>query len=166
MAAVLFDLDDTLIDTGPIRALRDIRDWRGCVASAGQTVVYAGIPELLAELQARGVRIGIVTTSISFYAERMLRHHGLPYDTLVAYHDAPPKPSPVCMRVAMQRLGVDAGACIGVGDSAKDAAALRGAGVVAYGAGWSLLTLRTAPWQEILEQPSELLARLPPPIAP
>lgn len=45
-----------------------------------ENIVYAGIPELLAELTAKGCMLAVATSKPTVFAERILRHFGLrPY---------------------------------------------------------------------------------------
>lgn len=65
MPALLFDLDGTLVDTTPIQALRDVRNWRGCVQAVHTTVLYEGIAEMLHNLARAGVSIGIISQKVA-----------------------------------------------------------------------------------------------------
>ena len=160
-SAVLFDLDGTLIDTSPIQALREARRWRDCVRSAGRTVLFSGISDLLARLQERETRVAIVTSSVSYYAENLMSHHGIRYDALIAFHDvAPRKPAPQPILEALTRLGVNASLAIGVGDGPEDAMALNAAGVRSYAAAWSPTASLEAPWSGHLIKPLDVIGIL------
>lgn len=163
MEGVIFDLDDTLVDTSILRPLRDRRQWPQALAGVSGTRIFAGIDAMLSSLTSRGIRVGIVTTSPGRYAKRVLEHHDIPYTTLVAYHDCPkPKPAPDPCLLALQRLGVRPEKAIGVGDARKDAASYRAAGIRAFAAGWSPATVFDAPWDGTLALPADLLELLPP----
>ncbi|WP_438026356.1 HAD family hydrolase [Sorangium sp. So ce233] len=157
MEAVIFDLDDTLVDTATIRHHREARRWPQALAGVSATRIYDGIAHALAGLAERGVRVAIVTTSPGHYARRVLEHHGIGYAALIAYHDAKPKPAPDPCRLALERLGVLAENAIGVGDAYKDAASYRAAGIRAYAAGWSAATVYDAPWDGKFVAPADLL---------
>src|SRR5690606_10017928 len=73
--AAIFDLDGTLIDTSPIQALRDSRSWRECVARASRTMVFPGVRELLQRLTDDGLKLAVVTSAVSYYADKLLAHH-------------------------------------------------------------------------------------------
>lgn len=162
MRAVLFDLDDTLIDTAPIKPLREALKWRECVGNAGRTVAFQGVAQTLGELRRRGIKIAIVTTSVSYYAEAILRYHNLPYDTLVAYHDArPQKPHPKPALLALERLGCQIKPSAAVGDNTNDVGCFQGAGIYTFGAGWSPALDRGLAWNMILDRPEELLQFFP-----
>ena len=158
-AAFLFDLDGTLVNTEALAVARQNRDFKGAVRRVKETNLYPGIMETLTAIRKQGAKIAVVTTSVSFYAEAVLKHHRLPYDTLVAYHDArPTKPAPGCYLLAMNRLGVSPAESIGIGDDEKDAIALRAAGVESIGAAWNPLYHAYATWDALAQQPGDVLA--------
>lgn len=164
MEAVIFDLDDTLVDTAILKPHRDARRWPDALAGVPHTQMFGGVAAMLAELVARGVPIAIVTTSPGHYARRVLEYHEIGYKVLVAYHDAKrPKPAPDPCLVALERLGVHAAEVVGVGDAQKDAVSYRAAGLRAYAAGWSAATVHEAPWDGRFAVPADLLALLPAP---
>ncbi len=134
-------------------------EWKKAVGALGQTVVLPGVHDLLAALSARAIPWVVVTTSVSYYATNVLRHHGLGSPPLVAYHDAPPKPSPRCIEAALTRMGVQPAQAVGVGDHMNDHAAYSAAGVLSLGAGWSPV-LQEAAWDAVIITPLGLLEYL------
>ena len=86
-------------------------------------------PELLESWAAR-MPLGVVTARPRRDAEEFLQRFGVRkfFKTLVAREDAPSKPSPAPVRLAMERLGV-AHAWM-IGDTRDDVEAARAAGVV------------------------------------
>jgi histidinol-phosphate aminotransferase len=91
-------------------------------------------PELLPRLAGR-IRLGVVTGRPRRDAERFLDSVGLSWliSALVCREDAPSKPDPAPVRLAMERLGVRRAWM--VGDTPDDAAAARAAGVLPLGVG-------------------------------
>lgn len=158
-AAVILDLDDTLVDTRELRGLRERRDWKRAVRSMHQTKVFPGVRELLTSLSERGTPWAIVTTSVSYYAGALLRHHDLGTPPLVAYHDARPKPHPACVLKALEHLEMEPGQAVGLGDHRHDHTAYSACGVLSLGAGWSPM-LDGADWDSVLSTPAELLEYL------
>lgn len=157
--AYLFDLDGTLVNTEALIEARKNRDWKGAARRVAETSVYPGVVETLAAIRAHGAKIAVVTTSVSFYAVAVLKHHQLPYDTLVAYHDAlPTKPHPRGYLLAMERLKVSPDQAVGIGDDEKDVLALRAAGVKSIGAAWNSLYHAHAEWDAIARTPVDVLA--------
>ena len=157
--AVLFDLDDTLVDTSELFALRKSRRWSECYRNLSKTSLYPGTMDAIALLREDDIPIGIVTTSISNYAEKVLKFHGIPYDALVAYHDCRgrQKPNPAPVMLCLERLGCEAERSLGIGDAANDALAYARANVVAWGAGWSSKIEQDAEWDKIILTPKEIL---------
>ena len=100
---------------------------------------YPGVPELLDELRAAGLRLGVVTNSDERSARIVLGTHGFDEQVdLVVTSDMvdEPKPDPGSMLLALAQLGLPAAEVWYVGDSAADMAAARAAGVRAVVAGW------------------------------
>lgn len=155
--AALIDLDGTLIDTRPIEALRTSRNWRSCVSNMHKTKTFDGVTSLLTNLSSRSVKIAIVTTSVSYYALAMLKHHNLHYDQLIAYHDAKPKPAPDSFQLALNRFGISCDESIGLGDGSPDLFGLQAAGIVAVGAGWSPSLYIGDAWDQVIQTPAEFL---------
>ena len=153
--AIVFDLDDTLVDTSELRHLRTNREWKAAVAKVNSTRMFDGLGELLAHAKKRSVSVAIVTTSVSHYASAVLRHHGITYDCLVAYHDAPRKPKPDGVLEALNRLKVAPADAIGIGDLDTDCTAYHLAGLQAIGAAWSK-ALEASRWDHIARHPREI----------
>lgn len=98
---------------------------------------FPGIPQALASLKGRGVRMGVVSGKVRRGIERGLRHTGLMplFDVLVGADDHPEhKPSPAPLILARERLGVDVTAY--VGDAPGDMEAARRAGMRAVACLW------------------------------
>ncbi len=136
-SVVIWDLDDTLVDTSALRELRAKREWREAVRRRSETCLFDGVAALLRTLQKNEIRTAVVTTSVSYYAEAILEHHKITYDALVAYHDAPRKPSPEPVLLALKKLGAEPKHAAGIGESDSDRVAYRAAGTYSIGASWS-----------------------------
>jgi beta-phosphoglucomutase-like phosphatase (HAD superfamily) len=154
--AVLFDLDGTLVDSRSLEPLRKARNWKGCVSNLRKTSAFDGITATITKLRKDGLKVGIVTTSVSHYAEAMCRHHDFEHDTLVCYHDARAKPAPDSFLLALKRFGLQAGEAIGIGDDLPDSLALEAAQIRAFGAGWSPVLNPQSEWERILKSPSSI----------
>lgn len=157
LKGVVFDLDDTLVDTALLRALREARRWKEAVARLHETRLFDGIDELMRELGVRELPWAIVTTSVSYYANKVITHHGLEGGVCVAYHDAAPKPSPAPIALALKRMSLRREEVVGVGDAETDLRAYQAAGVRAVGAGWSPV-LHSGSWDTVATKPIDLLA--------
>lgn len=150
--AVIFDLDDTLVDTRALREFRESRSWREAVAQARKSSLFPGIADLLSRLATQRVSIAVVTTSVSYYAAAVLKHHAISPHVLIAYHDAPRKPRPDPVILALERLKLKASDVIGVGDSVVDCTAYRAAKVHSVGAVWSPV-FSVSDWQTLAREP-------------
>jgi pyrophosphatase PpaX len=125
---------------------------------------YPNVVEVIAALSGRGARLGVVTSKLRSGAERGLVAAGLVdfFHTIVSADEvrrAKPHPEPVL--TALERLGMDAGDAVFIGDSPHDMAAGREAGVTTAGVLWGPfareeLTLAQADF--LLESPGEILA--------
>lgn len=114
--------------------------------------MFDGIPKLLSALADRGIQVAIVTTSVSFYAEAVIGHHGIRSDVLVAFHDGPRKPRPDGVLSALAKLKIPVSEAIGVGDHVNDCTAYRAAQIHAVGAGWSPV-FQPSEWHTIADTP-------------
>ncbi|HEY3758685.1 MAG TPA: HAD-IA family hydrolase [Solirubrobacteraceae bacterium] len=170
MAALIFDLDETLLDTSMLRTDRRPGRWRQLALRLDEVQPYAHVQAGVqaADLPARarkiGFRIGILTDSPRWYAERLLGEFGIRYDALLTGSDGyAPKPDPSSLRALAAQLGTPVEQCILVGDEASDFGAAYSSRALCIGVAWS----RHAPsewrrhWPDIaVEGPAQLLEAL------
>jgi HAD superfamily hydrolase (TIGR01509 family) len=134
---VIFDFDQTLVDTSPVEALRNAKNWQAVMAQAPRLKVYEGISELLANLHKRGQPLAIVTKSPDMVPKAFIKRHKWPIEIVVGYHQVRRrKPDPEGLLVAIAQAGADPKETYHVGDRPEDTAASRAAGVVAIGSAW------------------------------
>lgn len=137
---VIFDFDQTLVDTSPVEHLRTARNWSAVMAQAPKLRVYDGIHELLKELHDAGETLAIVTKSPDMVAKAFIRAHGWPIDIVLGYHQVKKKkPDPEGLLLAMAKVGASAEDTYHVGDQMQDTEASRAAGVAALGAAWGVV---------------------------
>lgn len=108
---------------------------------------FPGVPEVLAELRARGFRLAVATTKRSDLAVRFVAAMGLAdaLDHVQGSDGFPHKPAPDVVFRALAALGAD-GAWM-VGDTTYDIAAGKAAGLATYAVTWGThdaATLATA----------------------
>lgn len=133
---IIFDLDQTLIDSSSVKLLRDRRKWNEVYPKIPQLLPYEGITELLQKLIGR-VPIGIVTSSPKSYCQRIINHNNWCFDTVVCYHDTSNhKPHPAPILKAIESLECENKNVISIGDEAKDIIASRRAGVISIASLW------------------------------
>lgn len=127
--AVLFDLDDTLIDSSSLRLLRQKRDWDGVWKRMHSIAVSEGVTQMLARLRGRGMRVGIVSSAPRRYVQHFAAQMG-PMDVVKSYHDTQNhKPHPEPLLSAVSDLGLTPAEALYVGDADCDEKAARAAGV-------------------------------------
>lgn len=104
------------------------------------TVLFHGIPELLAKLKQNGYQWGIVTNKVAYLALPIVRHLGLDADCSVTVGGdtaSHPKPHPAPLLYAAKKAGFTPDQCIYVGDDERDIIAGKAAGMptiaAAYG---------------------------------
>lgn len=134
---VLFDLDNTLVDSLHLKALRDKRRWTEVYAKITTIRPFHGIPELWEELRSLKVNLAVITHSQGKYARQTLAQVGLSPDTLVAYHDLDGKLKPSAYGYELGCKGRSSQHGIAVGDDANDLRAADAFGCVGVFAGWS-----------------------------
>lgn len=123
-----------------------------------KTAPYPGMPELLARLHARGVRMAVYSNKADTFAgEVVARYFDRALFELVrgARPGVPAKPAPEGTRALLAALGVDpaAGQVLYVGDSNVDVATAHNAGLPCCGVLWGFRTR-----QELQEAGAEYLA--------
>ena len=155
MAAYLFDLDMTLLDSSVPNTLgEELRAMAAEVAVARPRVdppdrraveqvrAFPGTlpPHALpARLKSEGHAVAVVTAAPRWYAEELLKRFNIQTDIIVASGDteySTPDPQPLTM--ALDTLGVAPEDAYYVGHSTVDVKASYHAGVCSVGAGWGV----------------------------
>ena len=103
----------------------------------GETRLFPGIAELLAELGARGIRWGVATNKSTRFTEAILLSLNLKPDC-VACGDTTPhlKPHPASLLHAAEQLKLAPASCCYLGDDLRDMKAARAAGMRAIAVDW------------------------------
>jgi HAD superfamily hydrolase (TIGR01549 family) len=136
-AGVIFDLDQTLVDSSPLKPFRDGRRWAEVYKRISSVRCYPGIPELLADLKRNELKVAIVTSSPETYCVQVISQFRWAVSARVCYHDTSRrKPFPDPMILALQRMRLLSEDVIAVGDDAGDIAAARAAGIRTAAAAW------------------------------
>jgi HAD superfamily hydrolase (TIGR01549 family) len=117
LEAVIFDLDDTLLDTSALARARRQGQWSVVKARLPRVRPFASsdvaIEDLPARLKAEGLKIGVLTHSPTWYAKTLLDRFGIRTDALITGSDGyPPKPDPTSLKAIAEELGVAIGNCV------------------------------------------------------
>ncbi|MBI5784853.1 MAG: HAD-IA family hydrolase [Rhodocyclales bacterium] len=128
------------------------------------TRLFDGMAELLAELERRGIRWGVVTNKPARFTEPLMDCLLLTQRmaAIVSGDSAPkPKPAPDTLLLACEKAGVPPGLTLYVGDDLRDIQAAHAAGMRAIAASWGYLGdgLPIAEWgaDATIAAPLELL---------
>lgn len=98
--------------------------------------VLPGIRELITDIQARGLKIGLASVSKNAFSVMDSLQLRDSFDTIVdAAKIRNSKPDPEIFLTATKQLGVDPAACIGIEDAAAGVTSIKGAGMFAVGVG-------------------------------
>lgn len=128
------------------------------------TRAYDGIPELLAELQRRGIALGVLSNKPHVMTQRCIEGYfpTTPFAAVLGQRDeVPRKPDPAGAYEAAAKMGMPAQDVLYVGDTAVDMQTARAAGMMAAGVTWGFRPeseLRDNGAQIIVHHPRELLA--------
>lgn len=108
-----------------------------------QIKIFPGIPEMLAELKATGVKMAVVTSKIHDSALMSLTDTGILsyFDQIItASEPCAHKPSPEPGLLALSRLGAAKEGAVFVGDSPYDMACGQGCAIATCGVTWGMAT--------------------------
>jgi len=140
MKAIIFDLDQTLVDSRHIEHLRRSHQWPIVYQKIPTILVYEGINEILSVTRDVGIKLAIVSSSPSSYVQRVVQHFGWSFDVVVCYHDTTKhKPHPAPLIEAVNRLKIEVRDFWAVGDDSKDIIAAKASGMYAVAALWGSL---------------------------
>lgn len=135
--AIIFDLDQTLIDSRTAEKYRKARQWSSVYRMIPQFKPYEGIDELFTWLHTTHIPIVIVTSSPKPYYQRVVACFQWRVDYEVCYHDTlQHKPHPEPILKALKILNCVPSEVVSVGDHAKDILASRQAGVFSVAGLW------------------------------
>jgi HAD superfamily hydrolase (TIGR01509 family) len=94
-----------------------------------EATLHEGVGELLDLLSSKGLVTALVTNNNEVNTGRLLERFGLRFDVVMTRDSGLWKPSGAPVAEAVERLGVAANECLGVGDSRYDVLASREAGL-------------------------------------
>ncbi len=103
------------------------------------TVPYEGMPELLEELQQRGVKLAVASNKFQHGTERLINKFFGSIDFVAIEGNregAPLKPDPKIVNDILLRAGVEPSQAVMVGDSGIDIRTAAAAGIDSIGVAW------------------------------
>lgn len=128
------------------------------------TVPYAGIPELLEDLAARGLTLAVASNKFQAGTEKLIRRYfpAIGFAAVLGQRTGVPlKPDPAVVHEILGRCGIGAGETLYVGDSGIDIATARAAGVRSAGVSWGFRArAELAAADRVVDHPAELLSLL------
>ena len=158
--AIIFDLDQTLINSQHLEPLRRARKWTLVYNKISSISAYDGISDVLSLIKDKDIKLAIVSSAPLSYVKRVVRYFGWSFDEMVGYHDTREhKPHPAPFIEVAKRLRVSPKYCWAVGDDPKDIIAAKRAGMYAIGALWGSLdkeSLKKANPDALFENVSDL----------
>lgn len=161
MGGVIFDLDQTLIDSSLAESYRNNYKWDKVYELIPQFRIYDGMEKVFEFLKNNKIPTCIVTSSPSNYCIKVINHWSLPSLPPVCYHSTvnkKPHPEPILM--AIQKLGVNKSKILSVGDRTVDIIASNAAGVKSVACTWGAHSeelLRQQKPSFIITKPQELI---------
>lgn len=179
--AVIFDFDGTLIDTTAlddittkIRACKDEEEkkrlWKELYAKIPECKKYDGMDKVLKELEARGVKICIVSGSAKQKMDRIIKYFNLPIPKELRFGryalgrwQPKLKPDPQPFLNAIEKMGVKPGNVIALGNQDIDIQGANRAGIKSAACTWGaehITSLLTSHPDYIFERPEDLLKKL------
>lgn len=109
---------------------------------AQQTSAFEGVDELLARIEAQGLRWGIVTNKAAYLTDELVSRIGwADRASAVISGDTLPlkKPDPAPVLLACERAGLEPAHCLFVGDDRRDILAGNAAGLYTVAVSWGYL---------------------------
>lgn len=129
-------------EAGPIAALSESyrRAFQALrIDPAYEEPLFPGMGDLVAELHGReDLRLGIATGKSRRGVDHLIDKHGWHgwFTTIQTADDAPSKPDPTMLRLAMQEADISPARTVMIGDTTYDMMMAVSAGAAAIGVGW------------------------------
>lgn len=135
---VIFDLDQTIIDSSIAYEERKKRDWNKVYNLIPRMKPYKEVVMLIKQLLDQGVEVAVVTSSPRPYCEKILNYLGISGVITVCYHDTlKHKPDPDPYQLAISKMSNQIGKnIIAIGDEEKDIIAAQRANIVSVLVNW------------------------------
>lgn len=128
--------------------------------------LFDGMLELLAWLEANGIRWGVISNKLEYLVRRLVQQLGLGHRVALAYGgDTAPraKPWPDPLKMALQETGLTARQCVYIGDDLRDIQAAHAVDMPAVAAAYGYGNPNEIPqWKadHVVTSPQEFLTML------
>lgn len=158
---VIFDLDQTIVDSNSALPLRTNRNWQAVYNKIPQFTIYKGIVESFRFLEENKIKIVIVTSSPKVYCEKVISHFKLKVEGIIGFHDTQrrkPNPDPIIKAVHLLRESPSS--ILSFGDHPNDIIASRDANVYAIACLWGCadkVALRDCNPDFLIETPERII---------
>lgn len=137
MISIIFDLDQTLLDTSPAEAYRNAGKWALAYATIPNFKSYEGLSEVFVYIEEKGINCCIVTNSPSSYCNKVTAHWSIKCDFHICYHDTKKrKPHPDPYLLAIDKFNTPPEKVLAVGDRDIDITAAHAAGIESVACLW------------------------------
>lgn len=137
MKSIIFDLDQTLVDTSTLKVYRNTRNWKEVYCNIHNCYLYDGMTEVFKYIRDHSIKVCIVSSSPRAYLEKIIGNFNIPADYIIGYHDTfNKKPHPEPMQKALSLLNCDETDVISFGDRDIDIIAAQKANILAIGCAW------------------------------
>lgn len=157
MPSLIFDLDQTLVDSSSAANHRDNRLWSQVYNLIPQFTVYDGLEAMFKYIRDEELQVCIITTSPALYCQKVLEHWSIPYHHKICYHDVQHrKPHPEAFLKAISLLGDKPSNILSLGDRSIDIQASRAAGIKSVGCLWG-----TTEREQVIAEAPEYIAITP-----
>lgn len=138
---IIFDLDNTLIDTNALEPLRASKNWREIPKLLSHCSVHKDVLGLLNTARSAGIKIAIFTDAPSNYVQKLLKYFDISVDFIVAYHNVKNhKPDDEGVKKILTHFGLSNEDAIYIGDSDLDKNAASNAGVKFITVEWGTIS--------------------------
>ncbi len=134
---LIFDLDQTLVDSSIAEAYRDSRQWQKVYELIPSFRLYDGMREVLDEIVRMEFPIVVATSSHSSYCLRVLKYWDIPNIGTICFHDTTrrkPFPDPILKAISLYLK--DCNKVLSFGDRDIDIKASNDAKVISVACTW------------------------------
>ena len=159
--AIIYDLDQTIIDSQIAEQERRARNWNLVYQKIKNFQIYEGFKEVFEKIRLDGIKVGIVTNSPETYAIKVIDQFGIPCDCLIDFFSVSKrKPNPEPFLKAIELLDVLATDSISFGDRQIDIQASNAAEIISVACTWGTLEyekLKNSNPTKIISKPIQIL---------